>query len=690
MERIVKIIAWSLSLLTGGLLLGWNDGFHWLSGAAFLCLLFAVWFFVKSRRTGEEFALEEDDVPKLNLLRPAVLGGLGAAGCLVYLFLGFLILDQLSLTNRYYERDRSQLEEKIRTLETAGNFEEAAAQIRDRLGRRTSPAWRKDLAANLYRDLVESGKRYPDLAARIDRFREAVAVAHEYDQDDQLAAVLLENAEHELASAEAERVQKAFFEQRVRTLREAGQWSDLATLVRPALAARSRPEWGHPLDSWLYEALYRGGDGGQDLREKRRHYEEALEIARTFNLDPEPATSRLKRLEVELARREELERRVSTFREQGAYEDLVAFLRFNMEGTPRSEWFHPLDRWLYEALIGWGDSLEDLEKKREKFELAAALNTRHGLGSELAAARLKAVEVQIAARKQLEEERNRPAQLPKGTQAGFLRVTTDYYPPVLVADLWVEDAAGALILNLKPKDFQVSISGKPVKDVALAPVRHELPPLHVVLAIDVSGSTQGAPLKEGKKGATAFLSHLKEPKVSVEILSFNKEVHRICDWTDDLQGASSHLQSLNAEGATALLKAVAVGLDDLRPRTGRKRLVVFTDGKDTVGGPGIEELIVRCQKDRVSIDAIGLRSEDLDARALKRLAAATGGEYVEASGEGDIVERYRLTSRRIRSNFYRLVLTAGIDSSLPFKEMPVEIQVGGDNAVSLSMLVPGS
>jgi len=773
MDRIVKLLAWSFVLGLTAKLLGWADGYHVIWGGALLAVLgVAAVLWRRWRSAGEEFSPEDEGVPP-SRLRSALLGVVTGAVCVLCLYGEFLLLERVPwVYEGYYDRDRARLEGQMKTLEDAGNFEEAARLARARLGERLTPRWEKDLAATFYRDLVEAGRRCPGAEQSIGHFTEARAVAQRHGLDDRLATTLLEQAaqhadftrriaelraekkwpeaandlraalkerppaerERTLAeglyqalvewgkgspsleekgarfreasevagkyglsddaaaalrkSAEEELTRGADFEHRVARLKGEGRWSELAALLRLAAETSPRPEWVHPLDRWLCEALYRGGDGARNLPEKRRLYREALDVAQQFDLDAEPAASRLRAVEQELTRREALERRVTALRERAAYAELVALLRVSMEAQPRPEWPHPFDRWLSEALLRWGDTLDDLDAKREKYRAAVEADVEYRLDSTVAASRLTAVEEKLKERRRLEEERNRPADLPRGARAGFVRVSPDNYPPILVADVWVEDASGTPIHDLGEKDFRASFDGKPVKGVLVAPVRQEVTPLHVVLAIDISGPMGGEPLEAAKKGGKAFLIGLKEPKVSVEVLSFNDRVRRPCDWTEDLERAATRLDPLRAGGETALYQAAATALDDLRGRKGQKRLVLLTDGKDTAGGATLDGIIARCKDERVTVHAIGLRTEDLDPDTLKRLTKETGGEYVEASRQEEIVEHFRLTSRRIRRDFYRLVITpVGTVSPLPEK-IPLQVKVRGGNGIDLSPAAP--
>jgi uncharacterized protein YegL len=507
--------------------------------------------------------------------------------------------------------------------------------------------------------------------------REALAVGQENGLKEEPAASLLNSLENEL-------VRRRQFNEKLRNLRGEGQWSELIDLLRRTIQELPRAEWGEPLDQLLYESLTRWGDDTDDYVKKQERYREAIVVAKAFGLDSQPAESRLKLIEAELARREEFTRSVETLKAKRAYADLVVLLQVSMDEKPPSEWLYPLDQWLYEALIEWGDDLNDPADKLEKYERAVAISRQYGLDANSAVTRAKAAESQLAERRRLEEEQNRPVNLPAGAQAGFVRIFPETYPPFLIADLWVEAPPGTPITGLSRKDFHCIVGGKSAKEIFLAPVQQEPPPLHVLLLMDISGSVKGRPLDSAKEGARAFLVGLKRRRVYVKIISFNRDVHKTCDWTDDLPLAASCLQPLQADGHTALIKAILASLDDLRDRKGDKCLVLFTDGQDTVGGGTIDEIMGRCRAEKVAVYAIGLRTQELDSKMLQVLATESGGEYVEASGHDELVNLYQRISRHIRRVFYRLVITPEAVLNSDSGKMPIEVRVGGESGVRVT------
>ncbi len=353
------------------------------------------------------------------------------------------------------------------------------ADLRAALKDRAPGEWHYPLAEWLVEGLVEWGKK----SAPRDReryFREALELAREHGLKPEPARSLLDSVGRELKRQKE-------LEDQVGELRQSGQWLRLVALVRREVESSQVPT-ALPLDRWLYEALCRAGDGMESLEERRQRYREALGVAETHGLDRDAAAGRLKTVERALDRSNKLGAEIKKLRDQRAHGERVALLRFELEGSPRAEWLHPLDRWLYEALLEWGDSLADPEASRSKYARAVETGRAYGFDNQGAALRLKAAEADLARRKRLqaeeqqlhadrsrlEAERNRPADLPRGAQAGIARVVTDHYPPILVAYLWVEDATGKPLLDLKEKDFRVRVDGAQAQSLAMALVRREL------------------------------------------------------------------------------------------------------------------------------------------------------------------------------------------------------------------------
>ena len=248
-----------------------------------------------------------------------------------------------------------------------------------------------------------------------------------------------------------------------------------------------------------------------------------------------------------------------------------------------------------------------------------------------------------------------PRHLPAGARVEFAGIDTAYFPPTVFAYLRVVDADGKSITDLAVSDVRVEDDGQPVRHYSLSHFSQAPAPICAALVIDYSGSMKGEPVAAAKAGARAFLG-LLGAKDQVEVIGFSERPQLLQAWTGDTQLAAQALDLLTAGDWTALWDALWLAGDELSGRSGRKVVVVLTDGADNRSQHSPDQVIEQARRVGLSIFAIGLRSEDYDGTALQRLVAAVGGRYLEAGGPGELEAYYRETGGAIRDE-YRLALT---------------------------------
>jgi len=197
-------------------------------------------------------------------------------------------------------------------------------------------------------------------------------------------------------------------------------------------------------------------------------------------------------------------------------------------------------------------------------------------------------------------------------------------------------------------------------------------------------------VSESIVGVQQLLRDLAGANVVVKIRSFASSVEVVHEWTRDLASASRAVATLKARGGTALNRAVAAGTDDLQDCDGRRRLLVYSDGRNTTGRVKLNPLFQRCRDEGIEISAIGLTTDELDVATLTRMAKATGGSYAEARSADDLTARFEEASGRLRRSYYRLILV--VPPGSPADDEPrLVVTIGrGPHALRLTEIVARS
>ena len=109
---------------------------------------------------------------------------------------------------------------------------------------------------------------------------------------------------------------------------------------------------------------------------------------------------------------------------------------------------------------------------------------------------------------------------------------------------------------------------------------NEAQPFTVALVLDMSYSTTFK-ISEIQSAAISFIDQLR-PADKVMVISFDEDVHMLCEATSDRGTIYRAIRSTRIATGTSLYDAVAMTMNDrMRRISGRKAIVLFTDGVDT-------------------------------------------------------------------------------------------------------------
>jgi VWFA-related protein len=187
----------------------------------------------------------------------------------------------------------------------------------------------------------------------------------------------------------------------------------------------------------------------------------------------------------------------------------------------------------------------------------------------------------------------------------------------------VTDGRGRFVRGLTREDFRVYEDDVPQKMSAFV---SENVPLEIIVAVDVSGSMKAA-MPVVKQAVKRFLSALR-PNDSVTLVSFNDNVFTLARPTADLATRLAAVDRLAPWGGTALYDVIVKSIDQLGRQTGRRALVVFTDGEDLNSRVPAETAEQRLEASDAVLYPIGLwRAPTIETlkRVLERLAQKSGG-----------------------------------------------------------------
>jgi Ca-activated chloride channel homolog len=183
---------------------------------------------------------------------------------------------------------------------------------------------------------------------------------------------------------------------------------------------------------------------------------------------------------------------------------------------------------------------------------------------------------------------------PEEVDAGdIIRVDTT----LVTIPVSVMDRDGRYVPNLKKEDFRIW-EDNVEQDVAFFASVDK--PFSVVLMLDTSPSTQFR-LEDIQDAAINFVNQLRVDD-KVMVVSFNADIKVLTDFTTDRAKLQRAIYRANTDSGTSIYDAVDAVINKYLSRTtGRKAIVLFTDGVDTTSGNATYESTVM---DAQELDAL--------------------------------------------------------------------------------------
>lgn len=218
----------------------------------------------------------------------------------------------------------------------------------------------------------------------------------------------------------------------------------------------------------------------------------------------------------------------------------------------------------------------------------------------------------------------------------------------------VTDANGAIVGGLTRDDFVLSEDNRP-QQIAVFERESELP-LNLALAIDTSASVSKDRLIE-KSAAKRFVHALLRPQDQMAVFEFSTYVSQLSVFTNNESQIDRGLNEMRGGDATALYDAIDLAAEQLGAKSGRKILVLVSDGSDTVNNTTYEQALEQALRNEIMIYSIidvpiaASAGRDIGGEhALITLSEQTGGKSFYASA-GGLDKAFARVSEDLRTQY---------------------------------------
>ena len=239
----------------------------------------------------------------------------------------------------------------------------------------------------------------------------------------------------------------------------------------------------------------------------------------------------------------------------------------------------------------------------------------------------------------------------------------------------VLDSAGRMVPDLEEKHFEVYDNAK---KQTLTLFKSDVQPITVVVMLDTSGSMT---LNLGllKQAAEQFVLRLL-PEDRARVGSFSDKIIISPTFTSNRDELVRVLhEDIQFGNPTFLWDAIDESMSALTNETGRRVVLIFTDGADeTSRRTNFSRVMARAQNEDFMIYAIGLQSQILNRttrpdRNLRKLAEQTGGGYFELTERDNLSSTFTRVADELHRQYVLAFETPVLDGLIHTLDVRVKV-----------------
>jgi Ca-activated chloride channel family protein len=221
----------------------------------------------------------------------------------------------------------------------------------------------------------------------------------------------------------------------------------------------------------------------------------------------------------------------------------------------------------------------------------------------------------------------------------------------------VVDRKGNLVTDLTRDDFDVYEDGKlqSIRYFAHGTERDEEAALHLGLLFDTSGSME-QDIGMSRTAAIKFLNALPDAE-DMTLVEFDTEVRLARYSQDDFARLVERIRNRKPDGYTALYDALGVYLANAAEMSGRKILVLYSDGGDTRSSASWSDTLDLLKVSDATIYVVGfLQHQTQSARStqgyqLRQVAELTGGQAFFPTTVKDVDAAYEKVLAELEAQY---------------------------------------
>jgi VWFA-related protein len=263
----------------------------------------------------------------------------------------------------------------------------------------------------------------------------------------------------------------------------------------------------------------------------------------------------------------------------------------------------------------------------------------------------------------------------------------------------VKDKAGNLVPHLNKDDCTVSEDGAPQTLKSFVAETHQ--PLTLGILLDTSYSQQRV-LRMEQDAGSEFLERVLKPKDEAFLLSVDVNVDLLQDLTNNARQLSRALEkaeinagvsfgpgpvpSPNGPRGTVLYDAVYLAANQkMNQETGRKAMILLTDGEDQGSHTKINEAIAAANRSNVIVYTILIADRGFYGgfgysgySAMKKMTEETGGRLIDVGNNGKKLEAaFQQIEDELRTQYVASYTPGNTKLDGRFRKLSVECRGDG-------------